>query len=485
MDTREFFRLLQRRWATITVFVLVGVIGALILTFTQTPKYNAESKVFVSTTSASSVQDLTQGTTFTQAVLKSYADVATTPIVLDQVAKADGVTRSPTLLATEVTADAPADSAVLTISATDSSASQAAAIANAVSKTLSDVVDQLTPTAGGAASVKVTQIQQAVQRSTPVSPRPLIDILAGLAIGLVVGLAAAILHQRLDTRVRGAAAIKAEVDKPFVGGILYDEDAAVRPLVSQFNRHGARAEAFKTLRANLQFLTFKSTATTLVVTSSVQGEGKSTTAVNLAISLADAGVKTLLIDADLRRPTAAHYLGVVGEVGLTDVLVGRTELTTAVQSWGDSGRLSVLPAGAVPPNPSEMIQSRQMESVLEELRTEYEYIIIDTPPILPVADAAILGRQADGALLICASGRTRKGQLRESVSRLTQAGADVLGLVGTFLPTKGADSYGYGYGAYGYTYAPAPDLSTPVDQATPDPAPAPAPAEEIDPAHVG
>jgi len=204
------------------------------------------------------------------------------------------------------------------------------------------------------------------------------------------------------------------------------------------------------LRTNLQFVQVDGPLRSLVMTSSVPREGKSTTTCNLAITLSQAGLRVCLVEADLRRPRAADYLGMIGAVGLTDVLIGRVALEDAVQTWGQ-GMLDVLPSGPLPPNPSELLSSRAMTELMTTLHERYDLVLIDAPPLLPVTDAAILSTVADGAVLCVHAGKTRRDQLEQAAGALRSVDAKVLGVVLTMVPTKGPDAYqGYdrNYGAY-------------------------------------
>ena len=188
-----------------------------------------------------------------------------------------------------------------------------------------------------------------------------------------------------------------------------------------------------------------------MVTSSLPGEGKTSTASNIALALRTTGERTLLVDADLRRPQLAGLFGLEGSVGLTSVLLGRIDLREAVQKHSASG-LEVLTSGSLPPNPAELLQSHAMEQLLKEARGEYDVIVIDSPPLLPVTDAALIAAQADGAVLVVRQGRTTRDQLTHSLDRLGGVGARPLGIALNMVSARGRGGYG-GYG-YGYGYAP-------------------------------
>jgi non-specific protein-tyrosine kinase len=182
---------------------------------------------------------------------------------------------------------------------------------------------------------------------------------------------------------------------------------------------------------------------TIVITSSVPDEGKSTTAVNLAIAFAEMGRRVVLIEADLRRPRIAEYLGVEGAIGLSNVLAGQVAVADALQPWGH-GQLQVLASGFVPPNPSELLGSRNMSALLSRLRAEFDVILIDTPPMLPVTDAAVVATHADGAVLVARSGKTAQARIRTALASLRAVDAQVLGCVLNMQPTKGSVEHYYG-----------------------------------------
>jgi capsular exopolysaccharide synthesis family protein len=301
----------------------------------------------------------------------------------------------------------------------------------------------LTPVAKASSPVRITQITPAVPPLEPASPKVLLALLLGVVGGLAVGVLAALIRSASDTRVHSIHELEQAFDLPILGSIPFDSGASTQPLVVARAPQSSGAEAYRALRTTLRFLRGGVGPKVFVVTSSVESEGKSTTSANLSLALADAGQRVLLIEADLRRPKLAGYLGLVDGPGLTDVLIGGSSLEDAVQQWGDGG-LRVLGAGQVPPNPSELLQSERAAQLLESVREGYDAIIIDAPPLLPVTDAAIVAKMSDGALVVAALNKARYPQLRTAIGVLDSVGARSLGLVLTM--DRGADRYGYGYG---------------------------------------
>jgi capsular exopolysaccharide synthesis family protein len=453
VELRDYIRILRKSWVMILLLALVAVAAASTVSILQTPKYSATSKVFVSTQSGGTTSELAQGNSFTVQRVKTYSDLVTTPIVLLPVIGTLELGIPADELAKRVTASAPLDTSIIDITVTDADPALAADIANATSQSLTAVVENIeTPEADDAVSpVKLTRAQEATVPSVPVSPNVPLNIALGALVGLAIGVGLAVLRETLETRIRNERDVEQITDVPILGGIVFDPKARERPLIVQADPRSPRAESFRTLRTNLQYLDVGRTDRSFVITSSIESEGKSTTGANLAIALADAGSRVLLVDADLRRPKIADYMGLEGAVGLTDVLIGRAELQDVIQPWG-RGQLFVLPAGHIPPNPSELLGSAPMAHLIVEFNRAFDVVIFDAPPLLPVTDAAILAKSVGGAIVVVAAGRTHKNQLSGAIAALDNVGASISGLVLTMLPTKGPDAYGYGRYGYGYGY---------------------------------
>lgn len=409
------------------------------------PTYRSETQLFVAIQSSGTVQELAQGNTFSQARVQSYVQTVDSPIVLQPAIDALGLDTTPQELASRVMATTDVNTVLIKIAVEDTSPVQAAATAQAVANSMVKAVDSLEkPKNGGASPVSLSVIKPAIAPSTPFAPNTRVNLLLGLVVGLGVGVAITVLRSTLDNRIRGEADLRKMTDLPMLGGITFDQDATRKPLLTQAAPQSPRAESFRQLRTNLQFANIGGKSNSVLMTSSLPGEGKTTTATNLAIALAQSGQKVCLVDADLRRPMVNDYLGLDRNAGLTTALLGTADVNDLLQAWG-ADDLFVLTSGQIPPNPSELLGSQAMTDLLAELERAFDIVIIDAPPLLPVTDAAVLSPNVGGVVVVVGSHKLKTQDLEKSLTALELVGANVFGVVMNRLPSKGPDAYSYGY----------------------------------------
>jgi receptor protein-tyrosine kinase len=255
----------------------------------------------------------------------------------------------------------------------------------------------------------------------------------------------------LDNTVKDRQTLEEITEVGVVGSIPFDKERREHAAISFASINSGIAEAFRKLRTNLQFLAVDNPPRVIVVTSSLPNEGKSTTAINIALALAEAEHSVVLVDGDMRRPMVSKFLGLAGAAGFSTVLSGGASLSEVLQKTNFPG-LTVLTSGAIPPNPSELLGSLSAKKVLGELREKFDYVIVDSSPLLAVTDAAILAANSDGALIMARFGQTTRDQLAHAVRNLKDVDAPLLGAVLTLTPGRGGDaSYSYSY--YGETRA--------------------------------
>jgi succinoglycan biosynthesis transport protein ExoP len=458
VELSEYLDILRRRWLGMVIITLTTLALASAVTLALPKKYTATTRLFIAV--AVSVTDLAQGSNFAEKQMSSYAEVATSPRVLAPVIEQLDLRTTPKELSESVEATVPADTVILEISATDADPTRAAQIANAIGGELAKAAGGLSPKKeDGTEAVVATPIAGAEVPDKASSPKIIQNLAVGLILGLLLGLGVAVLRHVLDTKVRNENDVRALTESPILGVVAYDQEVSSHPVILRDQPQAAPSEAVRRLRTNLQFIDIGNRSKSIVISSSIPSEGKSTIAINLAVSLADAGARVILVDADLRRPSIAEYLGIEGGVGLTTVLIGRAEVEDVVQPLGTTS-LDLLPAGQIPPNPSELLGSTAMADLLERLSASYDMVLLDSPPLLPVTDAVVLSNLAGGALVVVGVDRIHRPQLQQSLESLETAGAHLFGVVMNKIARREAAAYAYGTGYD--SYAPKQQRSAPV-----------------------
>lgn len=445
----------QRRWLTIVVFFLLSLIGAGALTYSQVPQYESKARVFISTDTSGGSVDALNASAFTVQRVQSYAELATSRELMQRVISRLNLNITPSQLAGKISAEVSLNTVIIVLTVKDPSPAVAQEIAKAESEVLTDYLAELeTPLGKTGSPTKATVVDPASYNAVQVSPKPVLNLVLGGLVGLLLGFGVAVVRDLLDNTISSPEDVEESLDAPVLASVQYDGDVPKHPLLTEAGSHAPRVEAFRLLRTNLQFLNLDTRPKSLVITSAVPGEGKTSTATNLAIALAQTGQRVLLVDGDLRRPKVASLLGLERSVGLTTVLVGRSELQDSIQKHSDSG-IYFLASGPIPPNPTEVLQSHAAQSLFDRLNQMFDMVIIDAPPLLPVSDAAIMARDVDGAILVVRHGKTTKDQLKQAGFRLEQVDANLFGVTVNMTPKRGNKSYGYGYGyGYGESYEP-------------------------------
>lgn len=295
-------------------------------------------------------------------------------------------------------------------------------------------------------------VTPATTPSSPIKPTPKRNAVLAFAVGLIFGVGLAFLLEYLDDSVK----TKDDLDRvvkglPTLGmipaiGAWKDRD--VPQVVSISEPSSPTAEAYRALRTSVQFLGLQQPVRVIQLTSPNPSEGKTTTLSNLAVALARAGQRVVVCCADLRKPRVHDFFGLPNVVGFTSVLLGDVPLSGALQEVPGVERVSLLASGPIPPNPSELLSSARAAEVIAALQAEFDVVLIDTPPVLPVTDAAVLSARVDATILVATANSTTRRELTHAIDVLRQVEAPLVGVVFNGVPTEA----GYGYG-YGHSYA--------------------------------
>jgi non-specific protein-tyrosine kinase len=316
----------------------------------------------------------------------------------------------------------------------------------------------------------ISVIEPATTPTRPISPRVRETVLLAAAIGLALAMGGSFTIEFLNNTVKTSDDVRLATDLPTLGAIAHIKGQEYQDkLVAAQDPRSTIAEALRMLRTNIEFSSIDAPLCTLVVTSPSPMEGKSIILANLAVVMAQAGRSVIVVDADMRRPMQHKIFGLDNDRGLSDAFLHSdpslsayssglgSEFLSRLLSHGEErkptectqasavGNLRVVTSGSLPPNPADLIGSRRMEELVEELKSQADVVLFDTPPMLMVTDAVLLAAKADGVLLLCEAGRTRRATAREAVERLRQVGANLLGVVLNRVSLRGRDYYGYGY----------------------------------------
>lgn len=453
MDLMELWGLARRHWLTLAISTLSGLALAAGISLAQPELYSATSTGYVVAGNSATVGDAFAGknlaaekaTTYLPLVQsRSVAERVAEDLGLDSIGAVSGALEGRVVGTVIFEITATASTPELARDLADAAIRQTSAEANAL-ETLT-VSGETT----GQTVIRIVPVELARTPSTPVSPNTTRNLALGVMLGLMTGFGIVVLRHSLDRRIRRAADVEEITGTSALGVVPKAAELAER--VSPVQDGGAAAEALRQLRTNLRYVSVDKPPRSIVVTSSNAGEGKSTVASHLASLVAASGQPTVLVDADLRRPTLAKRFDVGGAVGLSEVIAGSAEIADALLAT-DQPDLFLIPAGRVPPNPAELVGSGRMQSIIATLTSSY-IVIIDAPPLLAVTDAGLLTRASDGALLVVQSGATRKEQVALSAKTLEQVAGTLLGVVLNMVPRNelGLAVYGYGYGNYAAQY---------------------------------
>jgi polysaccharide biosynthesis transport protein len=497
---RAYLQILRRRKWWVGLAAALGLAASLAFSLTAQKEYSATAQLLVQPSVDASAVGVTQPQPVTQTDVETELQLVTSAPV-QQAVRAE-LNGAPAVSAAEV-----GQTNVMAITATSAVPSQAALIANAYATAfvqyqqsvaqrnlanaeaqlrsqISSLTQQLKPFRGNTTSPEASALlnQQAVLKeqlaqmqvsgavdtgdvvlvtpaqtpTSPSSPKPTQDALLGLAAGLALGLGAAFLRDSLDDKLSSKEAAEHAGGAPVLAMTPVVTSWRQQPLVvTVADPTSPAAESYRSLRTSLQFVRQEGQIRSIVVTSPGAAEGKTATLANLGVVFAQAGERVVLVSCDLRRPRIGAFFDLDEQDGLTSVLLGERTLEQVLVPVAGHDRLTLLPAGPVPPNPAELLNGAWARDIFVSLSDRFDLVLIDSPPVLPVTDAAILSRYADATLMLAAAGQTRRGDLHRAVEKLDQVGTRILGLVLNKVSRQTGRSYGYSYG-YGYKpYQPA------------------------------
>jgi len=455
VELTRYFRVLRQRVWMIVVCPVVAALAAGVVSFVLPPVYESHVLVYVRPAQPIGITDPTVGGLTSDVVLRTYANWMTQRPILDQVDSQLNLGLRYEDLLKKITVTPQPNSLLLDVAVRDTKPAVARDIGNQL---VVDFIQTVRQTQAQTQASQPTNTQAAdnlfvtapaVLPDKPVSPNKTLNVAIAFAAGLLLALGLAFLLDYLDQSIKGDEDLIERLGLIPIGHIAYvPSGSAKRSELVSLDPHSTSSEAFKALRTSVLFSTLDQHVKAIVVTSPELGEGKSRTAANLAIALAQAGHRTLLIDADFRRPSLHHLFGKVRNVGLSNLILQDATEADAITGVESVPNLWLLPSGPTPPNPSELLGSARLQELMSKLWSQFSYVIVDTPPVNAVTDASILAASANATILIVEQARTTWPALTHAKQMLDRVGAHTIGVViNKVRATSG--SYYYGYGNYG------------------------------------
>ena len=445
--TRYLLIVRQHLWIIIACPLIAALVAG-IVSLALPPIYEANVSLYVRPAQPIAGTDPTVGGVTTDAILSTYANWMTQSPILNSVNSQLGLGLRPEDLVKQIKVTPQTNTLLLDVAVQDTNPARARDIANALVADFIQVVNeaQTSSASSSPATDKLIVTSPAVLPDRPVLPNKTLDVAIAFAVGLLVAIGLAFLLDYLDQSIKSDDQLIERLGLIPIGHIAYVPMAnAKRSELVALDAHSPSSEAFKALRTSMLFSAVNQRLNAVVITSAELGEGKSRTAANLAIALAQAGHTTLLVDADFRRPSQHRLFGQVRNIGLSNLIIRDTTEDDAIKSVENVPNLSLLPSGPTPPNPSELLGSARMMELMSDLMRKFAYVIVDTPPVNAVTDASILAASASATIIIVEHGKTTWPALTHAKQMLDRVKANTIGVV---LNKVRASSATYYYGDY-------------------------------------
>jgi capsular exopolysaccharide synthesis family protein len=437
VELNEYAHIIRRFWWLLLAGLLVGTAFGIYEARRAPQEFRGTVTFFVRTSGEGTTSAANLGDQFAQRRVNTYLALLrtdSTRIALEDA----GVTLERDDSTARLDGTADLDTVLLTATATAPNRQHALDVATVLSEAFPKLVNEVENADPGSATVQLVLVSGPSVRPVPTTAKKTVAVYA--VSGLAVASVAAFLLSLTDRKIRSLDQLRAVSGAALLGAIPRDPAVKIEPVITRETSQSVRAEAFRELRTNLKFLDLDSHTQTVIVTSAVSGEGKTATSANLATVLAHSGASVLLIEGDLRRPSFLGIFDMEPGVGLVDVLRNNVRFDTALRPL-DTG-LTILPSGGVAADASELLDSPEMDRLLDVARKRFEFIIIDAPPLLAVTDAAVLSVKSDGVLMVVRIDSTTTGEVQRSLAALDLVDAHVLGVVASMTSQRGLTYYG-------------------------------------------
>jgi len=441
MELRDYLKILKKRWVLIVVVTALTVGAVLVFSLMQKPVYEAQATCMVSASSTG--QDQYSAIQVIEQLLQTLNKIAVSRPVLVEASNRLGHGSSANQLEGVVNSGIITNTQLIVISAQDTKPKKAMLEANAVADSLVSFVNQK---AGENGTYKIEMVESALTPTSPISPKPVRNGIIGLLLGLILGVAGAVVIEYLDVSVKSKDELSQILKLPVLAEIPSSSEDSVAPNVKNIPGDPGILEQARTLRTNIQYMDLGSNLQIILITSPDLGEGKTFVSRQLARAFAASGKEVILVDADLRKAKRGADRK-ESSPGLTDLIMHTADVKEVAQKKQEDG-FWLLPSGFLPPNPSELLDSASMQEVLDSLRTTYDVVIVDSSPIGIFSDSLALASMADGTILVAEAGSTSVESLKSAKDLLTGPNINLLGAVlNKVKASKYQSDYYYRYGS--------------------------------------
>lgn len=440
METTRYLALIKRWWWLLLAGLLISGVGSYAISKTLTPIYSASTTLLVNQTQVPGTIAYNDILT-SERLTRTYKELIEKRPVLDEVIEQLELPYSRDELAGMISVGVVTDTQLLRLSVENADPSMASRIAN----TAASVFIEQNTESDMARPGEVSIVEAATTPGTPIKPNIRLNAAVAMVIGFMIAAGIALAFEYFDDTVKTIDELQAHGFASLGGVARFRRRSLQENLIAGSRSQHQFAEAYRVLRTNVQFSTIDRPGQKLLVTSANPGEGKSTTAANLALVMAQTGKRVVLIDSDLRRPSLHRFFGLNNEQGLTNLLLSPQPGMNGCAQHTRFENLAVITSGPLPPNPSELLASSRMDALLKSIESQADIVIIDSPPTLPVADASILASKVDGTLIVVDSSRTRIKSLAAAKEALERSKTHILGAVLNKLGRRSGEYYCYHY----------------------------------------
>ena len=440
LDLYALWQVVAKRWIMIVIIPVVAALGSyLYITQTVTPLYTASTTMIVMR--PTEYADIySQDIWTSRQLVDTYSDIMRSRRIMEAAAAREDWPYEDGRIGAMISVEGVGDTEIMRLSATDPDPEVARDVANVVAATFQEEILEIMNVEN------VSILDKAVTPGGPISPRPQRDAMVAFMVGLMGAFGLAFLLEYMDRTIKDSLEVQNRLQMPVLGLVPAVEGDKLFVLNDP---RSPQAEAFRTLRTNIQYSSIDRKIKKILVTGANPACGKSTIASNLALSLAQSGDSVLLVDADLRRPYLHRFFQVKNDQGLTNLIFDEKQDQAAVMQKTAYENLTVLPSGPIPPYPAEMLDSNRMKNLVGHFALQYDYLVIDSPPVIAVTDAAILSGLVDGVLFVLDYGRVKWEEAEAALGQMGKVHANLIGAVLNAMPKSKSyyNGYQYYYGA--------------------------------------